>query len=84
MSAGLLASPVYRSVLLPKLTFGMPRNLFMALGTLTLIAVLSLSQYWFALVSLALAGLFNKMSKTDPFFFDLFMGLLKLPDEDLD
>jgi type IV secretory pathway VirB3-like protein len=79
-----LTAPVYKSIIKPKLLFGVPRNFFILLATVTTAMVLSLSQYWFILISFGIVAVFNPIAKQEPYFFDMLTGLLRLPNGDVD
>lgn len=74
-----LVAPVYRSLLFPALLFGMPRRLFFLIVIGSLPLVVSFHQVWFLLVTVgALAGA-RAMGKADPFGFDIYRDLLRIP-----
>ena len=76
----LYESIVYRSLIFPQLIFGMPRNLFFILITLTLAVSLGLGQIWFVPFAIVLAVVFYFISKKDPYFFDIYMAMVKMPE----
>lgn len=76
----MLVAPVYRSLILPNLIFGVPRKLALLLLMFTLGMVFSLGQVWFLAVTVALFAVFNILGRNDPMFFDLFIQLVKLPE----
>lgn len=73
-------SPVYRSLIFPTLIFGMPRKLFILLATATMAVVLGLGQLWFIPLAVLLAIVFYFISKDDPYFFDIYLETIKLPE----
>jgi type IV secretory pathway VirB3-like protein len=76
----MLVAPVYRSLILPNLIFGVPRQLAIMLLMFTLGMVVSLGQYWFLAVTVLLFLVFNILGRSDPMFFDMFVQLVKLPE----
>jgi len=72
--------PVFRSLVFPTLIFGMPRKFFITLATATMAVVFGLGQIWFAPLSVVLAVIFYFISKDDPYFFDIYLETIKLPE----
>ena len=81
MSKSYLTAPIYRSILTPPTIFGMPRNFFVLIGITTMVLVFSLGQIWFLAVTLVLMIVSRKVSKDNPFAFDIYAQSFKLPKE---
>lgn len=71
---------VFRSLLFPKTVAGMPRNFALFLGTMTLAMVVAMGQLWFMLVGVGLAIIASRVTRIDPYFFDLYLTTIKLPE----
>jgi type IV secretory pathway TrbD component len=72
--------PVFRSLIFPTLLFGMPRKLALVLATATMAVALGLGQIWFVPLSVVIAVIFYFISKDDPYFFDIYLETIKLPE----
>jgi type IV secretory pathway VirB3-like protein len=73
-------SPVYRSILTPPLTLGIPNNLFLFLLVTGMSIVISLGQIWF-IVPLVLMLVIGKIiCAKDVFNIDIILRLIKLPE----
>jgi type IV secretory pathway VirB3-like protein len=73
-------APIFRSLLFPATIIGMPKNLFFGLSFITLAIVSVLQQWWFIAIFVLLIVFFNFMTKNDPFFFDIYTDVIKLPE----
>jgi type IV secretory pathway VirB3-like protein len=74
------SAPIFKSLLLPHTFLGMPKPIFYFLVFITLANVVILVQYWFLVVSGILTVMFIFMTKRDPFFFDIYLELIKFPE----
>jgi type IV secretory pathway VirB3-like protein len=71
---------VYRSILTPPLTFGIPNNLFLFLLISGMTVIISMGQWWF-IVPIALFMITGKViTSRDVFNIDIIMKLIKLPE----
>jgi len=75
-----LEAPVYRSILTPPLTFGIPNNLFIFLLVSGLTFIVSLGQIWFAGPVILLLILGKVITAQDIFAIDIILRLIKLPE----
>ncbi len=71
--------PVYKSIMYPANVFGLPQNVFVMLLVITLYLCIVEAQFWFAGVTLSILLLSKIISKNDPFFFDIYFEVIKLP-----
>lgn len=60
--------------------FGLPRNFAITILIMSLTMIMALGQIWFAFVTaiLLIAGGF--MGRRDPYFFDIYLAAVKLPE----
>jgi type IV secretory pathway VirB3-like protein len=75
-----LEAPVYRSILTPPMTLGIPNNLFLFLFISGMSVVLSLGQVWFIVPVVVLLILGRIISAKDSFNIDIILRLIKLPE----
>jgi type IV secretory pathway VirB3-like protein len=75
-----LEAPVYRSILTPPMTFGIPNNLFLFLLISGMSIVLSLGQVWFIIPVAVFLILGRIISNKDIFNIDIILRLVKLPE----
>ena len=75
-----LEAPVYRSILTPPLTFGIPNNLFLFLLISGMSVTVSLGQYWFAGPILVFLIIGRVITSKDIFAVDIIRRLVKLPE----
>ena len=76
----MIYSKVYRGLLRPSTVFGMPKNIGYLVIFSTMAMVISLSQWWFLIPAAALIVVFNIMNRIDPYFFEIYKYVIKLPD----
>ena len=77
---GELEAPVYRSILTPPLTLGIPNNLFLFLLVSGMSMVISLGQWWFVVPLAILLFIGRAVCARDPFNIDIMLRLVKLPE----
>jgi type IV secretory pathway VirB3-like protein len=75
-----LDAPVYRSILTPPLTFGIPNNLFLFLLISGMAVIFSLGQWWFVIPLLVFLVIGRAISEKDVFNIDIIIRLVKLPE----
>lgn len=75
-----IEAPVFRSLLEPLKVLGMPRNVGVLVGTLTLAMVIGAGMVWFLGVTAVLVIVSNVMARHDAWFFDIMRDLIKLPE----
>ena len=75
-----IEAPVFRSLLEPLKVLGMPRNLGVLVGTLTMAMVVGAGMIWFLAVTVVLVVLSNVMARQDAWFFDIMRDLMRLPE----
>ncbi len=76
----MIEAAVYRSLLFPMLVAGLPRTFAIAIGTMTMAVAFGLGQIWFIGFSVFLFIFGNILTKKDPYFFDIFLKVIKLPE----
>jgi type IV secretory pathway VirB3-like protein len=75
-----LEAPVYRSILTPPLTFGIPNNLFLFILISGITVIFSLGQVWFIIPILAFLFIGRVICEKDLFNIAIIMRLVKLPE----
>jgi type IV secretory pathway VirB3-like protein len=71
---------VYRSILTPPLTFGIPNSLFLFLLISGMTVIISMGQWWF-IVPIALFMITGRViTSQDVFNIDIIMKLIRLPE----
>jgi type IV secretory pathway VirB3-like protein len=77
---GGIEAQVYRSILIPPVTFGIPNNLFLFLLVSGMSMVLSLGQVWFVIPIAVFLILGRIISSKDIFNIEIILRLVKLPE----
>jgi type IV secretory pathway VirB3-like protein len=75
-----LTAPVYRSILTPPLTFGIPNHLFLFLLVAGMTVIISMGQWWFIAPIAVFLVTGRVVSSHDVFTIDIIMKLIKLPE----
>lgn len=75
-----LEAPVYRSILTPPLTLGIPNNLFLFLLVSGMAVIISLGQVWFIVPIIIYLVIGNVVTRKDIFAIDIITRLIKLPE----
>jgi type IV secretory pathway VirB3-like protein len=75
-----LEAPVYRSILTPPMTLGIPNNLFLFLLISGMSVVFSLGQIWFIAPVLLFLITGRIIAAKDIFNIDIIIRLVKLPE----
>jgi type IV secretory pathway VirB3-like protein len=75
-----LEAPVFRSILTPPLTFGIPNSLFLFILVSGLVAVLSMGQWWFIVPIAVFLAIARVITEKDVFNIDIILRLIKLPE----
>jgi len=75
-----ITAPVYRALLSRQTMMGLPKQLAMALGVLTMTMVVGFGQVWFLVFTVALYVAGRMFAKQDEYFFELALRALKMPD----
>jgi type IV secretory pathway VirB3-like protein len=76
----MLVAPVYRAILFPTTIFGIPEKLFMLIAIISMAIIMGLRQYWFIPVPIVIFLIIKPMTKNDPFFFDIFLSSMRIPE----
>ena len=76
----LLKTPVYRSILTPPLTLGLPNNVFLFILVSGLATIVSMGQWWFIVAIAVFVIVGNAITRQDVFAFDIILRLVKLPE----
>lgn len=75
----LARSPIHQSILWPATIFGLPRQLAVLIGVVSLAAVVSLGQVWFLGVTVLALFLSRQVAKQDRYIFDISMAIIRTP-----
>jgi type IV secretory pathway VirB3-like protein len=75
-----LEAPVYRSILMPPLTLGIPNHLFLFFLVSGMSVTVSLGQWWFAVPLAVFLVIARAVCARDPFNIDIILRLVKLPE----
>lgn len=71
---------MYRSILTPPLTLGIPNKVFIFLLISGMAVILSMGQYWFIAPLAVFVVIGRAVTSRDIFAFDIIMRLVKLPE----
>jgi type IV secretory pathway VirB3-like protein len=75
-----LEAPVFRSILTPPLTFGIPNKLFLFILVSGMAVVFTLGQWWFLIPLIIFLAIARIITSKDVFNIDIILRLIKLPE----
>jgi type IV secretory pathway VirB3-like protein len=74
-------APIYKSIMFPPLIMGVPKKMFALIAIISLVVVISFSQYWFLIFTVLALLVAKWIAKKDPFVFEITLELMKIPDK---
>jgi type IV secretory pathway VirB3-like protein len=80
MGQNLTVQKIYSSLTEPQMMLGMPKKIGLMLMLMTVMATVAWTQYWFIIVSFAMAFIFRHAAKEDPYFFEMAMAIMKMKE----